>query len=115
MKTEVDSCLICAMQEMNAKRERKIPLQDPASLILYGEGGVFDSMELVNFLMLVEENLTDSLDVELSLTSERAVSRRNSPFRSMSYLSDFILEEVALLRGADATAELVAHGASVEG
>jgi hypothetical protein len=65
-------------------------------VVLYGDGGVFNSMHLVNFLALVEEALEDELEVEISLTSKKAVSQRVSPFSSVCRLIEFIEEEVQL-------------------
>jgi hypothetical protein len=44
--------------------------------------------------MSIEEKIADRIDVAASLTSDRAVSRRVSPFRSTTHLVDFILEEI---------------------
>jgi hypothetical protein len=82
------------VEELNERRDEKIPLQGLAELALYGDAGVFDSMHLVSFLALVEEALEDELDVEVSLTSERAVSRGVSPFSRVSRLIEFIQEEI---------------------
>ncbi len=89
------------IEELNERRDEKIPLRNLSDLALYGDTGVFDSMHLVSFLALVEEALEDELDVEVSLTSERAVSRRVSPFSRVSRLTDFIEEEIQRASGAD--------------
>ncbi|MEV6203403.1 hypothetical protein AB0M64_26020 [Streptomyces sp. NPDC051771] len=80
--------------EVNERRDEKIPTGDLLNVSLYGDAGVFDSMHLVNFLTLVEEAIEDEFDVEISLTSEKAVSRRVSPFSSVGRLIEFIEEEM---------------------
>jgi len=94
-KEEINSLIAESMSEMNETRSEKIPLGKLGSVVLYGEWGVFDSLQLVNFLMNLEEKISDKLDLSLSLTSDRAVSRKVSPFRSPEHLADFILEEIA--------------------
>ncbi|WP_437630547.1 hypothetical protein [Sorangium sp. So ce854] len=64
-------------------------------LALYGSGGVFDSMQLVNFLVLVEQKIDDEMSQAISLTSEKAVSMRVSPFASVRRLIDFIADELS--------------------
>ncbi|WP_437775064.1 hypothetical protein [Sorangium sp. So ce1097] len=64
-------------------------------LALYGSGGVFDSMQLVNFLVLVEQKIDDEMSQAVSLTSEKAVSMRVSPFASVRRLIDFIADELS--------------------
>ena len=88
---------MATVAELNETRDDKIPTDNLLDLGLYGDTGVFDSMHLVNFLTLVEERLEDDFNVEVSLTSERAVSRRVSPFSSVSRLIEFIEEEIQLV------------------
>ncbi|QMU71380.1 hypothetical protein [Streptacidiphilus sp. P02-A3a] len=102
------------VEELNERREEKIPTDDLEGIVLYGDAGMFDSMHLVNFLVLIEEALEDEYDVEISLTSEKAVSRRVSPFSSGRRLVEFIEEEVNLARGAGEDAEQGADGELVE-
>lgn len=89
------------VEELNERRDELIPTDNLLDVGLYGEKGVFDSMHLVNFLVLVEEGLEDEFDVEVSLTSEKAVSRRVSPFSSVRRLIEFIEEEIRLAQGAE--------------
>jgi acyl carrier protein len=100
------------VDELNERRSEKIPTENLVEVVLYGDTGVFDSMHLVNFLVLVEEALEDEFDVEISLTSEKAVSRRVSPFGSVRSLIGFIQEELTAEGiGQDSDEELVGHGA----
>jgi hypothetical protein len=106
MDDQLFKIIINVIEELNEMRDEKIQLQNLSELALYGDAGVFDSMHLVNFLALVEEALEDELDVQVSLTSERAVSRRVNPFSRVSRLIDFIQEEIQRADGsAGETAE----------
>lgn len=60
---------------------------------LIGSSSIFDSMELVQFIVEVETFLDESYGVEIQLTSEKAMSRRNSPFISIESLSKYIKDE----------------------
>ncbi|MBS2961892.1 hypothetical protein KGA66_02450 [Actinocrinis puniceicyclus] len=101
MRDQLLALLVNVVDELNERRDEKIPTENLLEVGLYGEAGVFDSMHLVNFLVLVEEALEDEFDVEISLTSEKAVSRRVSPFSSGRRLIDFIEEEIALARDGE--------------
>jgi acyl carrier protein len=59
---------------------------------LIGKSGIFDSMDLVNFLVDLEEILEEKFDREISLQDERAMSRSHSPFMNGEELSKFIIE-----------------------
>jgi acyl carrier protein len=61
--------------------------------ILFGKDSVLDSMGLVNVIIDIESCFLDD-DIEISLTSEQAMSRRNSPFRTVVTLAEFIQEQI---------------------
>lgn len=61
--------------------------------ILFGKESVLDSMGLVNVIIDIESKFLDE-DIEISLMSEKAMSRRNSPFRTISTLTKFIEEQI---------------------
>ena len=60
---------------------------------LIGTSSIFDSMELVQFIVEVESILEEDFNFEIELTSEKAMSRRNSPFISLNSLTDYITNE----------------------
>jgi acyl carrier protein len=61
--------------------------------VLLGNDAVVDSMGLVNLIVDIEGLLADN-DIEVTLTSEKAMSQRNSPFRTVESLTDYIKELV---------------------
>jgi len=63
--------------------------------ILLGEGGAVDSLGLVRLIMTVERQLEDDLGVPISLTDEKAMSERNSPFRSVGALISYVVTATA--------------------
>ncbi len=64
------------------------------SAILLGNNAVVDSIGLVNLIVDVESALAEK-DIEITLTSEDAMSRRKSPFRSVETLGDYIIELIS--------------------
>lgn len=102
MREQIFKIIQRTLGEINATRKEKIDLSDVRNLALYGTAGVFDSMQLVSFLAAVEEGLDDELDIEISLTSDKAVSQKVSPFSSVSCLIDFILAETLETQAASA-------------
>lgn len=61
---------------------------------LFGDGGL-DSLGLVRFIVMVEDRIEDLTGIRLSLASDRAMSRRTSPFKNLQTLADFIRECLA--------------------
>ncbi|KZX22304.1 hypothetical protein [Rathayibacter tanaceti] len=112
MDAELITIIGRVIDEVNVSRAEKIPTTDLEALTLYGEGGVFDSMQLVNFLAIMEFEITEEFDVEVSLTSEKAVSQRVSPFSRVRRLIDFAAQEIDIAR-SDSGVAAVAGDASV--
>ena len=59
---------------------------------LIGRAGTLDSLGLVNFIILLEQRLADEFRVAVTLANEKAVSRANSPFRTVDNLANYVLE-----------------------
>lgn len=59
---------------------------------LIGSSSSIDSMDLVSFVVEMEQVIEELTSKEIQLASERAMSRRSSPFISLESLSIFIKE-----------------------
>ncbi|MFF4873207.1 hypothetical protein ACWDUX_07980 [Streptomyces sp. NPDC003444] len=94
MQERLLALILGVIEELNERRDEKIPTDNPLEVSFYGNAAVFDSMQLVNFLARVEEAIEDEYDVEISLTSEKAVSQRISPFSSARRLIEFTIGEL---------------------
>lgn len=62
---------------------------------LIGSNRILDSMGLVNIIVDIETAFLDE-GIEVSLTSETAMSGRISPFRSIGSLSSFIARQLGV-------------------
>ncbi len=59
---------------------------------LIGDGAVIDSLGLVSLLVAVEEKAEKVTGKSIRLLSERAMSRKNSPFLTLSSLAAWVEE-----------------------
>jgi acyl carrier protein len=59
---------------------------------LFGGDSVLDSIGLVTIIIDIEMRLSE-LGIDITLTSEKAMSQKNSPFKSVSTLADFVHEQ----------------------
>jgi acyl carrier protein len=66
-------------------------LERSADSPLFGDGGL-DSMGLVRFIVIVEERIQDRTNIEVTLASDKAMSRKSSPFKTLGTLADYIQE-----------------------
>ena len=95
MKLEkLKSNLINLLNDFILENEIEINCEIDDKTRLIGSSSIFDSLELVQFIVEVEQFLDEDYGIEIQLASEKAMSRRNSPFISIQSMYDFILEEI---------------------
>lgn len=61
---------------------------------IYGSSGRLDSMGLVSLLVAVEQAVEDEFDVEIAIANAKAMSQKNSPFKTVGSLADYVTELV---------------------
>jgi acyl carrier protein len=61
---------------------------------LHGTTGGLDSLSLVSLIVGIESQLGDEFGKNIVLADEKAMSLRNSPYRDVGALVDFIMEKL---------------------
>src|SRR5438132_1795728 len=61
----------------------------PGTRLLGAQSGL-DSLYLVSLLITIEREVEDSIGVSLTLADERALSMKESPFRTIESLASYI-------------------------
>lgn len=92
---EIESLVIKSVQMLAKDFEIDALTEPTTDSLLYGEGGPLDSMALVNLVADIEDALSEEYSVSVSLTDEKALSAKRSPFRSVGNLRDAIAERLA--------------------
>jgi len=64
-----------------------------ANTNLFGTDSKIDSLGLVTILIDIESAFFD-LDIQIALMSDKAMSLKNSPFKTVTTLAEFILDEL---------------------
>jgi acyl carrier protein len=59
--------------------------------VIVGPGAVIDSIGVVSLIVDIEQRLEMDHQISVTLANDRAMSQRNSPFRTPSVLADHIL------------------------
>ena len=85
------------LQDVVADSDAEQSADVTATTPLVGEGAAITSLSLVSFITGVELEIEEKYDVELTLVSEEALSRNESPFRTIDALSDYVLTLVGVL------------------
>ena len=80
-----------AIDEVNEQLPEGQNLEKSLETVLLGSSGKLESINLVNLLVAIEENIEETFGIPISITDERAVSEKNSPFRTVETLCNFVL------------------------
>lgn len=86
--------LLTTLQLYFDETNESVDLSERENIKLFGGDGVLNSIDLVGFIVEVEEKLEDEFNLSVVLADEKAMSRRTSPFARISYLADYILEVI---------------------
>jgi len=79
------------IDEINERSGGKKRLEKTLDYPLFGEAGNLDSMDLVNFIVDIEQGITRAFGTPVSLANERSLSQTRSPFRTLGTLVDYIV------------------------
>jgi acyl carrier protein len=100
-KEKVRALVLDALESVLGHRPGAQQLAPGDETPVYGAAGMLDSLELVNLVIELEQRLEDEFSAVVTLADERAVSQKQSPFRSVPSLVDLLvsrLDEVARAR-----------------
>jgi len=96
MYDKIIDLIVEEAEELNEDREDKVPVEAREKAPLFGgDEGVLTSIALVTLIVAVEQALEDEFDTGLNLANEKAMSMKNSPFKTIGTLADYI---VALMK-----------------
>ncbi|MBN1692140.1 MAG: hypothetical protein JW845_01125 [Dehalococcoidales bacterium] len=76
------------INEDREDKESRLELKEETRLV--GRQSKLDSLKFVGLIIDIEQRLADELDIEISLTDEKAMSQARSPFRNVQSLVDYI-------------------------
>jgi acyl carrier protein len=79
-----------AVDEINEQLPKGNSLAKSPETVLFGQSGQLDSLGLVSLIVAVEQNIQAEFGSDVTLADERALSQRNSPFRTITTLSEYI-------------------------
>lgn len=87
---KVVNMIFSAVDEINQQLAKEQKLEKSIGTVLFGESGKLDSLGLVNLIVSTEQKIEEEFGVVITLADERAMSQKNSPFRTIGTLADYI-------------------------
>ena len=88
-KNEIINLLYECIDELNQTNGTEL-IKD-VNTKLVGTGSELDSMDFVSLIVAIEEKISDKYDVNISITAEKAMSQKNSPFRTIDTFAEYLL------------------------
>ena len=79
-----------AIDEINEDRDGDEKIEKSEDTVLLGQEGTLDSFGLVSLIVATEQNIEEAFGVTVVLADEKAMSQKNSPFRSVATFAEYI-------------------------
>ena len=79
-----------AVDDVNQQQPEGRKLEKSPETLLYGKGAVLDSLGLVTLVVAAEQTLDEDFGRTVTLANEKAFSQKNSPFRTIASLAEYI-------------------------
>ena len=90
MKEKIKNLVIESLKELKETNNLDFEINDET--ILLGENSVMDSFDFVSFVSTLEEKIADEFDKSITVVSEKAFSKKYSPFKTIDRIADYIIE-----------------------
>lgn len=87
---KIENLIFNAVEEINSQLPDEKQLNKSTKTTLFGREGNLDSLELVNLVVTIEQNIEDIFDLNITIADERAMSQQHSPFRTIGSLTNYI-------------------------
>jgi D-alanine--poly(phosphoribitol) ligase subunit 2 len=83
-----------AIGRINELRDPKDRIACTEETILFGSGGVLDSLGLVSLILDVELAVNEQSGTTLVLADAHAMAQRHNPFRDVRSLADYVMSRL---------------------
>jgi len=94
MREQIETLIKEAVADLNEELQYDSLENLSEDTVLFGGDDGIDSLSLVRLVVDVEQRTQEELGKSVSLTDERAMSARRSPYRSIGALTDFVVERI---------------------
>jgi acyl carrier protein len=89
-KEKILEAIYTALDEVNMMLPINERIEKSESTLLIGNNGVFDSLQLMNFIIELENQIELNFETTILLTDQNALSHVDEPFASVRTLVDYL-------------------------
>ena len=90
-KNKIDHIITEAIAEINSNLPKDKQFLISKETPQFGENANIDSLGFVNLLVNIEYNIEDEFNLSITIADEHAMSQKNSPFKTLGTLSEYVL------------------------
>lgn len=97
-RANASEIVLLSLQEVFAQAGTDAPANLSDDTVLVGNDAVIDSLGVVALIVEVEQRLEAGHNISVVLANDKAMSAKNSPFRTVGVLTDHVIamaQEVA--------------------
>ena len=99
-RTAALNIVYASLQEVFAQTGLDAPAGLNEETVLVGKDAVLDSLGVVSLIVEVEQRVEGEHGASVTLANDKAMSQRNSPFRTVGILTDHVVAMVAEVSAA---------------
>ncbi len=86
--------VLASLREVLEQADEPVPANLSEDTVIVGNNAVLDSLGVVSLIVEVEGRLDMEHEISVTLASDRAMSQRSSPFRTVGVLADYICDVI---------------------
>ena len=92
MRKKIQKVILDSLKEFNEEKGKDKALEISIDTILLDKKGKLDSLDFITLIVIIESNIFNKLDKNITIVSEKAFSKKYSPFKDVKSLTEFIVE-----------------------
>ena len=92
MKEKIKNIVIDSLQEFNEEIDEGKLFEVSENTILLDKQGKLDSLDFITLIFIIENNIFNKLGKNITIVSEKAFSKKYSPFKDVESLAEFVAE-----------------------
>ncbi|HTQ03956.1 MAG TPA: hypothetical protein VMI54_08860 [Polyangiaceae bacterium] len=90
-RSQAYEIVVASLREVFEQTGTEAPAKVGDETVLVGTDAVLDSLGIVQLIVEIEQRVEGAHGVSITLASDKAMSQRNSPFRTVGVLTDHVI------------------------
>ena len=93
-RDDIAKIVFAGFEQVLIDKDHKEVIEINEKTELMGLNSIFDSVDLVTFIVSLEQTIEDEFSISVTIADENAMSQIESPFKNLGTLIDFIQKQL---------------------